>query len=156
MTVLQNNFTKIELVQPNYFHSCLKSKWRVWRMPSGASPGGGIGIAMILFIFLIMKPIYEKKKNTRKGFGRKAIARRSWWVGEKNLLHVTSWSDIGPWSQTKWRHQDFRISCSLKRSRSSLFLIWQRIWDAFSSCWQREAMKLPCVIVTVAIYESEN
>lgn len=29
-------------------------------MPSGASPGGGIGIAMILLIFLIMKPIYEK------------------------------------------------------------------------------------------------
>ena len=40
MSVLQNNFIKIDLVQPNYFHSCLQSKRKVWSGPSGTSPGG--------------------------------------------------------------------------------------------------------------------
>lgn len=34
-------------------------------MPSGARPGGGVGIAMILFIFMIMKSICE---NIQEGF----------------------------------------------------------------------------------------
>lgn len=38
-------------------------------MPLGASPGGGIGIAVILFILPIMKPIYE---NTQERFGKKS------------------------------------------------------------------------------------
>lgn len=38
-------------------------------MPSRTSPGGGIGIAVILFIFLIMKPIYE---STQRRFWRKS------------------------------------------------------------------------------------
>lgn len=132
MTMLQNNFIKIELVQPNYFYSCLKSKWRVWSMPSGASPGSGTGIAMILFIFLIMKIYLWKYPG--KVLEEKPWARRSWWMTKESLLHVTSWSEIGPWYKQqnyKQRLQNFRIcleTCwSLEKSRSNLFFIWQRI-----------------------------